>query len=256
MQHRHSLDQLLALARLDHHLGVLLQGFGQLSRAPPSLEQSLDGHKCPLMVGLASDGFAPRLDGQIGCRQALFENLGLACVQIGAQVGKQGCLDALVQDGHQPLPAVGSGGQTVQLGQRRNVSHVLEPGSSQSVQCLSATAELGLGSSFLAQGSHPARRILDALQPNLENIGQLAQVAHSAVGRLQQLGHARPQFRLPQHSLQRRDRIGMAGGSPEHLAVQIHRARGATKAFAFHLGQLKGNGIFGCGILCPPQHPD
>ena len=116
MQHGDPLGQLLALARLHHHLGVLLQGLGQLSRTTRSLEKSLDRHKCLLMVGPASDGFAPRLDGQIGCRQPLLENPGLACVQIGAQVGNQGGLDALVQDGHQPLPAVGGLGQAVQLG--------------------------------------------------------------------------------------------------------------------------------------------
>ncbi len=51
VQHGHPLGQLLALACLHHHVGMLLQSLSELSRTARSLEQTLDGHECLLMIG-------------------------------------------------------------------------------------------------------------------------------------------------------------------------------------------------------------
>ena len=51
MQHGDPLGQLLALARIHHHLGMSLQDFGQLSRTAGRIKQTLDRREGLLMVG-------------------------------------------------------------------------------------------------------------------------------------------------------------------------------------------------------------
>ena len=154
------------------------------------------------------------------------------------------------------MPTVGCASQAFQLGQRRSVRHIFQPRPPQRIQSLGRATELDFRGRLLAQGCHTVRWILDCLQANLEDIGQLAQVAQGPVGRFQQLGHPHPLLQISQHSLERRDDVGMARGAPQHLAVVVDGQRGMTKALAFHLGQLQGDGVLGGDFLGPSQHPD